>query len=303
MESFVAVESLRLDTLLKKQFPEFSRAYFQHLIENKLVRVDGHFPKKRSVPAFGAKIEVDFQPISSLDLTPENIPLDILYEDEHIIAVNKSAGMVTHPAPGSPKGTFANALLFHCQHLEETGDPLRPGIVHRLDKDTSGVIIAAKTAQAHANLCEQFAKRTVEKTYIAICHGNPNTLFIDSPIARHPIHRKQMHCDPKGRKAQTSIELLAKTSEHSLLLLKPKTGRTHQIRVHLKSLNCPIVGDPLYGSSIKNFNRHLLHAYKLTIAHPVTHKLLSFKAPIPKEFVTCQDFGCALQSLSNAQTL
>ena len=303
MESFIAQENIRLDALLKKQFPEFSRSYFQHLIDNKLVMVEGHFVKKRMAPSIGAKIEVDFQPISSLDLTPEDIPLDILYEDKHIIAVNKPAGMVTHPAPGSPKGTFANALLFHCQNLEDSGDPLRPGIVHRLDKDTSGVIIAAKTAKAHANLSEQFAQRTAQKTYIAICHGNPNIGFIDSPIARHPIHRKQMRCDPAGRIAQTTIELLAKTPEQSLLLCKPKTGRTHQIRVHLKSRNCPVVGDELYGSNVKDLNRHLLHAYKLTITHPITHKLLSFSAPIPNEFVTCQDFKSALQSLSNALTL
>ncbi|MCB1117691.1 MAG: RluA family pseudouridine synthase [Chlamydiia bacterium] len=289
-------EDERLDRLLAHRFCK-SRSYFQHLITEKCVLVNGSPVKKRFIPRIGDEIKVCFQLTPELDLLPENIPLDILYEDEHLIAINKPAGMVTHPAPGHPTGTFANALVFHCkQKLEGGTDPLRPGIVHRLDKETSGVLIAAKTSQAHALLIEQFSKRQIDKTYLAITTSNPGICTVDSTIGSHPIHRKQMACVPEGRSALTHFQTLAQDGPYTLVLAKPHTGRTHQVRVHLKSLNCPIVGDTLYGSPAKNLNRHLLHAYELKLKHPITAQDLHFQAPVPKEFFCGQKFTGVLQS-------
>ncbi len=288
-------ENTRLDRLLAERFSK-SRSYFQHLIAQNCVLVNGSPVKKRVIPNNGDEIEVLFQLTPELDLLPENIPLDILYEDEHLIAINKPSGMVTHPAPGHPTKTFANALVYHCKLIEGGTDPLRPGIVHRLDKETSGVLIAAKTSQAHARLIEQFSNRQVEKTYLAITTSNPGTCTVDHSIGRHPIHRKQMACSPDGRNALTHFQSLAQDGPYTLVLAKPHTGRTHQIRVHLKSLNCPVVGDNLYGAPKKNLNRHLLHAWELKLKHPITAQDLHFQAPVPKEFFCGQKFTRVLQS-------
>lgn len=279
----------RLDKLLSQHFPEYSRTYFQYLIEEGAVFVNGHIIKKRETPKVGDEIEVCFLLTPEISLEPQNIPLDILYEDEYIIAVNKPANMVVHPAPGHPKDTFVNALLFHCRHLEGT-DSLRPGIVHRLDKDTSGVLLAAKTTQAHAKLVELFSERRIEKYYLAICVGAAKEGLIDAAIKRHPINRKEMAVNiAEGKEAKTICRLLGKNDSLSLIELQLLTGRTHQIRVHLKHIGTPILGDCVYGSSNANKKfeppRQLLHAHKIEFAHPITGKNLSISAPPPKDII------------------
>jgi 23S rRNA pseudouridine1911/1915/1917 synthase len=278
-------EGLRIDKLLANRFPAHSRTYFQHLIENGFVLLNGEPVKKRISPEEGDEIEVCFQAHPEASLEPEAIPLEILYEDTHILAVNKAPGMVIHPAPGHWSGTFVNALLAHCQELAPTSDPLRPGIVHRLDKDTSGVLIAAKTLIAHQKLVELFANRKMEKLYLAICSGKPKNGVINMPIGRHPVHRKEMAVLPDGREAITEIQVAAFNEKYSLVLAKPRTGRTHQIRVHLKHAGAPVLGDLVYnkrtGSDLQP--RQLLHAYRLSFEHPMTGESMQFIAPIPDD--------------------
>ncbi len=277
---------LRLDKLLSVHFPHYSRTYFQSLIADNCVLVNGERCKKRETLRVGDEIEVLFSLPPELSLEAEEIPLDILYEDEHLLAVNKPQGMVVHPAPGHPKGTFVNALLFHCRALESL-DPLRPGIVHRLDKDTSGVLLAAKTAEAHRALVHQFAERKIQKTYCAICVGTPKEGLIDLPIRRHPIHRQQMSiCFEKGKPAKSAIRVLQHAKGYSLLEIDLITGRTHQIRVHLKHLGTPIVGDPVYGSQSINkkfeLTQQLLHAHRIQFLHPFQKNPIEIEAPLPE---------------------
>jgi 23S rRNA pseudouridine1911/1915/1917 synthase len=277
-------EGTRIDKLLAARFPNHSRTYFQHLIEIGCVLLNGIPVIKRTIPEEGDEIEICFQATPEATLQPENIPLEILYEDEHLLAVNKPAGMVVHPAPGHWTGTFVNALLFHCQDIAPTTDPLRPGIVHRLDKETTGVLLAAKTLQAHQKLIELFANRQVQKHYLAICHGRPASTLVNLPIGRHPVHRKEMTVLPDGREAITEIQIAAFNDKISLVLAKPRTGRTHQIRVHLKHIGCPVLGDVIYGKR-DTHARHLLHAYRLTFDHPITGAPLRLIAPIPQDML------------------
>ncbi len=278
----------RIDKLLASHYPLFSRTYFQRLIEEGFVLLNGSPVKKRVTPEAEDEIEVCFQLTPESSLTPEAIPLDILYEDEHLIAVNKAAGMVVHPAPGHPCGTFVNALLSHCQNLAPSDDPLRPGIVHRLDKETSGVLLAAKTPLAHQRLVQAFATRQIEKTYLAICLGRPPNITLEASIGRHPIHRKEMTVLTEGGKeAISEIRVLAFNESISLALIRPRTGRTHQIRVHLKHLGTPVLGDAIYGrrkcNEEKKATRQLLHAYRLQFIHPITSTPLSLIAPLPSD--------------------
>lgn len=279
-------EGIRLDLLLAKRFPHLSRSYFQRLIEDGFVLVNGERTKKRDIPEEGDEIEVCFQVTPELSLEPENIPLDILYEDPYLIAINKPAGMVVHPAPGHWSGTFVNALIHHCKTCP-TPDPLRPGIVHRIDKDTSGILIAAKTVEAHQALVTLFAERKVEKLYLCICVGKPANGLVTAPIGRHPVHRKEMAVLPDGKEAMTHFSVAAFNQRLSFVVARPKTGRTHQIRVHLKHLGTPILGDGIYGSMKINLAlgapRQLLHAYRLILPHPITGLPLQITAPIPED--------------------
>ncbi len=279
---FADGEELRLDKLLRQRYPHYSRTYFQRLIEQGFVLLDGEPVKKRAIPEEGEAIEVCFQLTPELSVAPEPIPLDILYEDAHLIAVNKPAGLVVHPAPGHWSGTFVNALLHHCQGIQPDGT-LRPGIVHRLDKETSGVLVAAKTADAHQALTAAFANRQVKKTYLAICTGRPPNGRIIANLGRHPTHRKEMAVLPDGKEAITDIEVLAFNERLSLVQAHPHTGRTHQIRVHLKHVGAPVLGDKVYGRE-SGVTRHMLHASRLSLAHPVTREPLELVAPIPEDF-------------------
>lgn len=284
---FVTAEDagLRLDQMLAGRFPVYSRTYFQHLIEEGLVLLNGERVKKRAIPEEGDEIDVCFQALPGSTLAPESIPLDVLFEDDYILAIHKPAGMVTHPAPGHWTGTFVHALLAHCQGVVPGNDPLRPGIVHRLDKETSGVLIAAKTIEAHQRLIEQFSQRKIEKTYLAVCNGRPANGVIQAPIGRHPVHRKEMAVLSDGREAISEIQVVASNGTYSLVLIRPKTGRTHQIRVHLKHIHCPIVGDEVYGSSSARVaDRHLLHAYRLCFDHPIKGQRMQITAPFPEDF-------------------
>lgn len=277
----------RLDRLLCQQFPTYSRTYFQYLIQEGFVLVNGHPIKKKDKPKIGDEIEICFQLTPEISLEPENIPLEILYEDEHLIAINKPAGMVTHPAPGHYTKTFVHALLYHCKSLPQA-DTLRPGIVHRLDKDTSGVLLAAKTSEAHQKLVEMFCQRKLEKSYLAICVGTPGNGTIEAAIKRHPTKRKEMAIDPTGKAATTITNVLSFDGKLSLVEVLLITGRTHQIRVHLKHKGTPILGDPVYGSLAWNKNydapRQMLHAYRLSFCHPITGMKLNLQAPIPADF-------------------
>lgn len=281
-------EGVRIDKLLAARFPLHSRTYFQYLIEQGFVAMNGEPVKKRAVPEEGDEIEVLFQLTPEASVEPENIPLEILYEDEHLLAVNKPPGMVVHPAPGHWSGTFVNALLAHCK-LDDGFDHLRPGIVHRLDKDTSGVLIAAKTSAAHKRLIELFSGRMMQKQYLAICVGKPRSGMISAPIGRHPVHRKEMAVLPDGKEAISEVQVVACNEQLSLVLVKPRTGRTHQIRVHLKHLGTPVLGDELYGSTRANQSlgaeRQLLHAYRLSFVHPITGASLQLTAPLPQDLL------------------
>lgn len=286
MKNFIVEDSKRLDKLLAEVFPEHSRSYFQFLIDAGSVTCNGKKVKKRMIPNLGDEIQIFFITSPEIELTPENIPLDILYEDDAVICINKPAGMVVHPAPGHPTGTFVNALLYHCRSLPP--QDLRPGIVHRLDKETSGVLLAAKTVEAHKKLIEAFSRREIEKEYQAVVVGNPGEKVIDEPIGRHPLKRKEMTILEKGRHATTIIETLKFSKGFSLVKAKPITGRTHQIRVHLKLINTPVIGDTLYGpvklSRKLKVERHLLHAYRLTFPHPTNGKKITIEAPLPEDF-------------------
>ena len=278
----------RLDKLLANRYENHhSRTYFQYLIEEHLVLLNGQPVKKRMKPAEGDEVEVNFMLTPQTEIKPEQIPLDILYEDDDLIAVNKSEGMVVHPAPGNWNGTFVNGLLYHCQDLAIDPTNVRPGIVHRLDKDTTGVLLAAKNLSAQQKIIDQFAGRKVIKHYLALCVGNPGSGEISAPIARHPVHRKKMAVIESGKSAVSQYETLGYDGQMSLVKITPLTGRTHQIRVHMKHLGHPILGDPVYGNPSFNkklgLQRQLLHASELVITHPTTKDSLTFKAPMPQD--------------------
>lgn len=277
----------RIDALLASHYSDYSRTYFQQLIEDELVLLNGKPSKKRQIPACGDEVDITFKKRPGPDLTPQAIPLNILYEDHHLIAVNKPADMVVHPAPGNWSNTFVNALLNHCS-IEPSCDS-RPGIVHRLDKETSGVLIAAKTEKAHQKLIELFHDRQIHKEYIAITLGKVQEAKLDFPLSRSDKDRKKMAVcsDGEGKEAITEVIPLDYNGTFSKVLLKPKTGRTHQLRVHLAHMGTPILGDKVYGieSQNKRFkaHRHFLHAAKLSFIHPITAERIVLNAPMPKD--------------------
>jgi len=281
-------ELIRIDKLLKKKFKTNSRTYFQNLLDNGSVLVNSQRVKKKFIPKIGDEIEVFFQALQDSLLKPEKIAFDILFEDEHILAVNKPKNMVVHPAVGNWSNTFVNGLLYHCQNLINLDNPVRPGIVHRLDKDTTGVLLAAKTQKAHQNLIDQFKSRNIQKLYLAIVINKPKDQTITTFLKRHPKKRKEITVSKEGKEAITIIKTLAFNDKFSLVSITPKTGRTHQIRVHLKHINCPILGDPVYGNKTINNNlkadSQLLHAYSLKFAHPITNEPMKIIAPLSEEF-------------------
>lgn len=283
-------DSERLDRFLVACLPEFSRARLQGLISDGFVLIDGS-PAKKSGQAIetGAKIEVRIPPTQSVGLLAENIPLDVIFENSDLLIVNKPAGMVVHPAFGHDSGTLVNAVLGHDPQIEGIGGEERPGIVHRLDKDTSGLIVVAKNDAAMRWLQEQFRQRTVQKIYLALVDGAPPTPTgrVEAPIGRDPKDRKKMAvtAPAKGREAISEYATLETFRQHSLLEFHPLTGRTHQIRLHCAFLGCPIVGDAQYGHrkiSVE-IKRHFLHAFQIKLSLPGEQKARIFEAPLPLE--------------------
>jgi 23S rRNA pseudouridine1911/1915/1917 synthase len=280
----------RLDKFLVSRFPDFSRSRLQNLIKKGNVLVDGEIAQKTGQTLDrGMVVEISIPPLEIPDLIPEPIPLNITFENDDLIVVNKPAGMVVHPSAGHVAGTLVHAALAHAPELEGVGGVKRPGIVHRLDKDTSGLIVLAKNDRAHQWLQDQFRDRQVQKVYLALVDGSPPTTKgrIDAAIGRGTTQRKRMAVKPphKGREAISEYKTLEKFDQHTLLEVHPTTGRTHQIRVHLAFIGCPVAGDAVYGhrhSSIQ-VNRHFLHAFRLRIVIPGEATPQTFEARLPDE--------------------
>jgi len=276
----------RLDTFLREELPQYSRARLQNWIDEGRVLVDGS-PGKRSYLLKGAEsIQVEPGELPPLKATPEEIPVDVLYEDTDVIAINKPAGMVVHAGAGRHSGTLVNALLHHFGQLSTASGELRPGIVHRLDRFTSGVILVARNDAAHRNLAGQFASRQVEKIYVALVHGRlkNDQGRIETPITRDPVRRTRMTARlAHGRQAVTSYRVLKRFGRFTLLEVKIGTGRTHQIRVHLASVGHPVVGDKLYGAPASDLGRCFLHARQITFARPSDGDRITVAAPMPAD--------------------
>ena len=279
---------VRLDQFLAASLPAFSRSRIQDLIKAGHVTLNGAPSKPNARLKSGDALALSEPPPTPTNTAPEEIPLEVLFEDADLIVVNKPAGLVVHPAAGNWAGTLVNALLHHCQSLSGIGGEQRPGIVHRLDKETSGCLVAAKNNLAHQALTRQFAGREVTKIYLALAAGRLERQSgeIDAPIGRHPVHRKKMTVvkPGSGRAARTSYRVLRGIGEGSLVECTLHTGRTHQIRVHLQHLRHPLLGDEVYGRRA-GFSRQMLHAWKLGFTHPRTGEAVQFTAPIPDDFV------------------
>jgi 23S rRNA pseudouridine1911/1915/1917 synthase len=277
---------VRLDQYLAAQRPDLSRVRLQALIRSGHITVDGNTVRPAHRLKRGETIAITEPPPVPSEVMPEAIPLDILHEDADLIVLNKPAGLVVHPAAGHRGGTLVNALLHHCEALSGIGGVERPGIVHRLDKDTSGCLVVALNDAAHHSLVRQFAGRTVEKIYLALVAGKVRSQGgeIDAAIARHPVHRQKMAVVERGRPARTGWRMLREIEGGALIECRLHTGRTHQIRVHLKHIGLPLLGDEVYGKAA-GYPRQMLHAWRLAFDHPRTGARIKFESPIPADFV------------------
>lgn len=280
----------RIDRWLSEQDEEFSRSRVQKLLKDGAVTVNGSAVKSSYKVEDGDVIEADVPEPVETEIIPEDIPLDILYEDEDVILVNKPKGMVVHPAPGHYSGTLVNALMYHCKdQLSGINGELRPGIVHRIDRDTTGVLVICKNDQAHRSLAEQLKVHSINRRYYAIVSGNlkEDDGTVDSPISRHPTDRKKMCAGAKGgRNAVTHWHVLERFGRYTMIECKLETGRTHQIRVHMASIGHPILGDTVYGPEKQPFHLEgqTLHAGILGFIHPRTGEYVEFSAPLPEYF-------------------
>ncbi|WP_010096756.1 RluA family pseudouridine synthase [Ornithinibacillus scapharcae] len=278
---------MRLDKLLAEVNPEQSRSQVQGWITSGLVKVNGVIAKANYKCQQGDVITWQLPEVKELEIQPENIPLDIVYEDQDVIVINKPKGMVVHPSAGHQSGTLVNALLYHCKDLSGINGVERPGIVHRIDKDTSGLLVVAKNDKAHASLAEQLSKKDVERRYEAVVHGviNHDTGMVDAPIGRDPKDRQRMGIVDNGRHAVTHFLVLQRFKEFTHIECKLETGRTHQIRVHMRYIGFPLVGDPKYGPrKTLNTNGQALHAKVLGFTHPTTGEWLQFEVKPPEYF-------------------
>ncbi len=286
MKLFVETgEKMRLDVYLADE-TEYTRSYIKQLVDGGFVTLNGQKPKCGEIVKSGDEISLDPpEPITAAE--PRNIPIDIIYEDDDIAVVNKPQGLTVHPAPGNYDNTLVNALLYRLKNLSAINGALRPGIVHRLDKNTSGVMVVAKNDRAHLSLSEQIANRTAVKIYIGLVDGHlkESSGRVNAPIGRSPRDRKLMAVVPNGRTAITDYEVTESIGKHDLVKFRILTGRTHQIRVHAKYIGHPITGDEQYGrGSVYGSKGQLLHSYSLTIKHPTTGNEMTFTAPLPSEF-------------------
>jgi 23S rRNA pseudouridine1911/1915/1917 synthase len=281
-------EGLRLDRFLALALPQFSRARLQDLIRQGAVSLGGEKPRTREMVRAGDVVRLIEPPLQTIDAQPEEIPLDLLHEDEDLLVVNKPSGLVVHPGAGNQRHTLVNALLHHCTHLSGIGGKERPGIVHRLDKQTSGCMVVAKNDAAHQELSRQFAEREVTKIYLALVAGSLRRSrgTINASIGRHPVHRKKMAVNQeRGRSARTDYRVLRSGGGVSLIECTLYSGRTHQIRVHFHHLGHPVLGDSLYGRNQQiPASRQMLHSWKLGFTHPRTDEQMLFEAPLPEDF-------------------
>jgi 23S rRNA pseudouridine1911/1915/1917 synthase len=298
-------EPKRLDRYLCGRYPHYSRSLFQRLIKKGVVLVNGRPGKASHEVQKGDVIDIELPVVDSDVIKPEDIPLDIIFEDENIIAINKPAGIVVHPARGHMTGTIANALRHHTRELSTVGGLYKPGIVHRLDKDTTGVLLAAKNDAAHRHISMQFEKRQVQKEYLAVVHGDPelDSDLIDRPLGRHAHDRTRMTVREDGRQSESFYEVIERFGSYCCVRIAPKTGRTHQIRVHLKSLGHPVAGDREYRGPIPTWRslgiepedpdadpdepiiaRQALHALRIRFFYPLSERRTEFTAPLPEDF-------------------
>jgi 23S rRNA pseudouridine1911/1915/1917 synthase len=292
------LEGIRLDRCLAKLNPDWTRSRARKLIDEDQVLVNNTPGKASTSVHAGDAVVVDEPPPRPLEVEAEDIPLDVIHEETDLLIINKPAGLVIHPAAGNPSGTLVNALLHYCKDLSGIGGVERPGIVHRLDKDTTGIMVVAKSDRAHLALSIAFRRHTIRKTYLAVCYGTPKTAdgVVDAPIDRNPRHRREMAVVSEGRPARTLFEVEQEYAGTSIVSCHPVTGRTHQIRVHMAHIGHAIVGDPLYAgrqwrnladprvqSACRSFPRQALHARRLAFKHPVTKEDVEFEAPLPPD--------------------
>ena len=285
----------RIDSFLNEVIEDATRSYIQKIIDGGYVEITGKKTTKSGNKLKGTEtIVVNLPEDETLDLVPEDIPLEIIYEDSDIVIINKAPNMVVHPAHGNYNGTLVNALLYHIKDLSTINGVIRPGIVHRLDKDTSGVIVVAKHDEAHTTLSDMFKEKTLEKTYVCIAKGifKDKSGRIETLIGRDPRDRKKMAVvTENGKIAISNYEVLDESKNYSLVKVRIETGRTHQIRVHMKSLNHPILGDATYGNSTDGIDRQMLHAYRLKFTNPISKKEMVVTAPIPEDFKRAAKFA------------
>jgi 23S rRNA pseudouridine1911/1915/1917 synthase len=284
----------RLDVYIAQELDEVSRSYIQKLIKDGLVKVNGEVVKPKYSVSQGDLINIRLPKPKRLEVNPENIPIEIVYEDSDIAVVNKPQGMVVHPAPGNFSGTLVNALLYHLDCLSSINGIIRPGIVHRIDKDTSGLLMIAKNDMAHIKLSEQLKEHSITRVYYTLVLGNikEDKGTINAPIGRHPVDRKRMAVTEKNSKdAITHYEVLERFINYTLLKVRLETGRTHQIRVHMSYINHPVIGDPIYGSKKQEFNLkgQLLHAKTIGFIHPRTEEYMEFDSELPEHFTRVLD--------------
>ena len=283
--------SVRIDRYLTEQCPELSRSYIQKLLKDQKVKADHKTVKANYKVQPGQEIVVEIPDAEPLDIQPEDIPLDILYEDPYLLVVNKPKGMVVHPAAGHTGGTLVNAVMAHCgENLSGINGVLRPGIVHRIDKDTTGALLVCKTDEVHRSLAEQLKEHSIKRRYRAIVRGNlkEDTGTIEGPIGRHPTDRKKMAINYKnGKDAVTHYKVLERFGQYTYVECRLETGRTHQIRVHMSSIGHPLLGDTVYGSGKDPFHLEgqTLHAMILGFIHPITGEYMEFSAPLPEYFL------------------
>ena len=285
----------RIDSFLNEVIEDATRSYIQKIIDGGYVEITGKKTTKSGNKLKGTEtIVVNLPEDETLDLVPEDIPLEIIYEDSDIVIINKAPNMVVHPAHGNYNGTLVNALLYHIKDLSTINGVIRPGIVHRLDKDTSGVIVVAKHDEAHTTLSDMFKEKTLEKTYVCIAKGifKDKSGRIETLIGRDSRDRKKMAVvTENGKIAISNYEVLDESKNYSLVKVRIETGRTHKIRVHMKSLNHPILGDATYGNSTDGIDRQMLHAYRLKFTHPISKKEMVVTAPIPEDFKRAAKFA------------